>query len=106
MNRGGENWQVQSCCQGIDQMTNHAKIVTIEVSQGDAGLLHATSPEVKELFVSGETIAEVTEAVPVVLTAIYAAHGVRVTVVEAEANDLDLPAPWVVLSGPAFAQAV
>lgn len=58
-------------------MNGASRTITVEVSQGVAGLLHATSPEMKELFVSGETQAELREAVPHIVPAIIEARGER-----------------------------
>lgn len=44
--------------------------ITINVERGEAGLLHATSPEMRDLFVSGETLGEIKKAVPAVIAAI------------------------------------
>lgn len=77
---------------------NRAKIITVRIEAGDAGLLHATSPEMGELFVSGESVEEIHEAVPEVIKAIFAAHGKSVSVYEADADDLELPMPWVILA--------
>lgn len=75
-----------------------AKIISIVIDKGDAGLLHATSPQMPELFVSGETEGELLEAVPVVLRAIFKAHGKDVQVVEVEDDMPGVPMPWVILS--------
>jgi len=45
----------------------------IRIERGGAGLFHATSPQMPELFVSGETVEEIREAVPVVVDAILEA---------------------------------
>jgi hypothetical protein len=74
-----------------------AKIISVLVEQGEAGLLHGTSPQMKELFVSGETIEEIVEAVPEVIKAIYSAHGQSVSVVPADYAD-GIPMPWVILT--------
>ena len=75
-----------------------AKIISVEITKGEAGLLHAMSPQMSELFVSGESKEELIEAVPEVIRAIYKAHGKDVTVLEAESSDTPIPMPWVILS--------
>lgn len=74
-----------------------AKIVNIKVERGDAGLYYATSPQLKELFVSGETEGELYAAVPTLIEALFAAKGMVVSVIEAEPDPV-APQPWVVLS--------
>jgi len=81
---------------------DRARIISIVIEPGDAGLFHASSPEMQELFVSGRTIEDVKLAVPQVIEAIYRAHGTDVHVVEAEAG-AELYAPWVVLPKEALA---
>ena len=44
--------------------------IRIIVEKGEAGLYHATSPDMRELLVSGETVAEVEAAAPIVAAAI------------------------------------
>ncbi|WP_425081276.1 hypothetical protein [Ruegeria arenilitoris] len=77
---------------------SRAKIITIEIEHGDAGLLHATSPQVRELFVSRKTVDEIKQAVPVLIKAIFENRGEDVSVVEADEDQgLDIPMPWVIL---------
>lgn len=38
--------------------------LTINIEAGEAGLFHATSPQVPELFVTGESIADTLAKVP------------------------------------------
>ena len=76
-----------------------AKIISIEIETGDAGLFHATSPQMGELFVSGESVEEVLDAVPAVIEAIYKAHGKEVSALPADNDDVNIPMPWVILSG-------
>ena len=79
-----------------------AKIIGVIIEKGDAGLYHATSPDMKDLLVSGETVEDVKEAVPAVIAAIYEAYGENVNVVEAEERaESNSPFPWVVLPGKA-----
>jgi predicted RNase H-like HicB family nuclease len=74
-----------------------AKIVGVVIEKGDAGLFHATSPDLRGLFVSGESIEEVKSAVPLVIEALFDAQGESVRVIEAEDHGKATPAPWVVL---------
>lgn len=73
-----------------------AKIISVQITEGSGGLLHATSPQMRELFVSGRSIDAVKSAVPGVIEAIFEAHGESVRVVEAD-DDIALPMPWVIL---------
>ena len=74
-----------------------AKIISIQIKEGGAGLLHATSPQMRELFVSGRSIDAVKAAVPSVIEAIFEAHGEAVRVIEADDDDTCLPMPWVIV---------
>jgi predicted RNase H-like HicB family nuclease len=57
-------------------MTDISKKIVVVIFEGPtkSGLFHATSPDVPELFVSGETMDELRSAVPVVLDAILKAR--------------------------------
>ena len=74
-----------------------AHIVTVNVEAGD-GLYHATSPEMKELFISLETVEEVLDAVPHLIRAIYDIRGEDVTVLATDDENTTRAVPWVVLS--------
>ncbi|MEM6610219.1 MAG: hypothetical protein AAF689_16775 [Pseudomonadota bacterium] len=84
-----------------------AKIITIIIERGRAGLFHATSPQMTELLVSGESVQEVRSAVPAVVEAIYGAHGksVQVYETEPEGEDPAIPAPWVIVPNRGSATA-
>ena len=74
-----------------------AKIISVLIQKGDAGLYHATSSDMLGLFVSGKTEDEVKTAVPRVIEALFDAQGESVTVIEAEDRGGPAAAPWVVL---------
>jgi len=74
-----------------------AKIISIEVSGGDDGLFHATSPQLHELFVSGETLEHALSKVPEAIEGLFAIDGVEVRAVPADSQDRQIPEPWVIL---------
>lgn len=73
-----------------------ARIIDVVIERGGAGLYHATSPNLRGLLVSGETVEEVREAVPAVIEAIFDASGESVRAIEA-VDDTNRSSPWVVL---------
>lgn len=74
-----------------------AQIISVEITNGEGGLLHATSPDMTELLVTGESMDELRSAVPIVIEEICRAHGRSVTVVEAENGRDRIPMPWVIM---------
>ena len=52
-----------------------ARTIQIEIKAGKAGLFHATSPQVRGLFVSGRTVEGLKSAVPDVLHEMLRASG-------------------------------
>lgn len=51
------------------------EIIMVQIESGDSGLLHATSPQVPELFVSGENFDELFAAVTEVVGVIFSVNG-------------------------------
>ena len=84
---------------------DRARIISVNVEAGEAGLLHATSAQMKELLVSGESIEEIREALPAVIRAIFDSHGETVQVLEVENNDVGIPMPWVIVPKGRYAAA-
>ena len=80
-----------------------AKIVKVHIEEAtDTGLFHATSPDMRELFVSRHSIEDLKVAVPKVIEAIMAAHGQSVCAYEVEDDDsMPVPMPWVVVPNEA-----
>lgn len=74
-----------------------ATIVSIQVETGDTGALYATSEQMREVFVSGETLDELKEAIPVVIEAIFDAKGERVQVMEATSPFCGEQFPFVIV---------
>ena len=74
-----------------------AKIISVNIEAGEAGLFHATSAQMKELLVSGESVEEIREALPAVIRAIFDAHGESVQVLEAENSDVGISMAWVIV---------
>lgn len=82
-----------------EKTMQRAKIIGLVIETGEEGLLHATSPDMRELFVSARSVEELKRTVPAVIEAIYDAHGEAVRVLEADgargaAQDAS---PWVVV---------
>ncbi len=78
-------------------MKRQAKIISIEISEGDDGLYHVTSPQMASLFVTGETMEQAVNKVPESIEGLYALDGVKVRAVPADSQDLPIPDPWVIL---------
>lgn len=76
---------------------DRAKIISVTVEPGKSGLLHATSPQMRELLVSGDTLEELNIAIPDVIKAIFDAHGHSVSVIKADDGGIGIPMPWVVV---------
>jgi hypothetical protein len=73
-----------------------AKVVRVKVEEGRTGLFYATSPDLKGLLVAEPTIDALEEAIPRVITDMYAACGVNVVVTKAGDNDPDY-FPWIAI---------
>jgi hypothetical protein len=73
-----------------------AKIVRVKVEEGKAGLFYATSPDLKGLLVAEPTIDALDEAIPRVITDMFAACGIRVIVTKAHDEDPEFY-PWVAI---------
>lgn len=79
-------------------MQVRAKIVNIVFEDDGDGLIFAVSPDMPELMVSGRSLDDIVHDIPLVIKAIYQAHGEDVSVLMTEqANDQS--APWVVVEG-------
>ena len=76
---------------------NQAKIISVEIESGEAGLFHATSPQLQELFVSGESEDEVLNAVPDVIATIFSLKGEDVAAYPVEQENVAIPEPWVIV---------
>ena len=72
-----------------------AKIVRIKIEQGDAGLLFATSPEIKGLLVAEETAEALAREIPKAIRDMYAVCGVEVVVSPVEDDEDGDLQPWV-----------
>ena len=75
---------------------SQARILRLQIEKGEAGLFHATCPEMKELFVSGETVGEIEDAAPAIVQAICHANGESVFVIKA-IGDASFDAPPLVV---------
>ena len=75
-----------------------AKIIHVDISEGEKGLFYATSPEIKELFVGAKTHEEAKESVPRVIEAIFQARGESVRVLDVDDAEMQMPRPWVIVS--------
>lgn len=72
-------------------------MVSIVVEVGEAGLLHATSPQIPELLVTGTSMDELRLAVPEVVEALCSAQGQAVRVVAPEADGRQVSFPPLML---------
>jgi hypothetical protein len=70
------------------------KIVRIKIERGDTGLMYATSPDLKGLFVADRTLEDVERAIPKTIAAIFAARGIRVIVTKGS-SDVGSYIPWL-----------
>jgi hypothetical protein len=73
-----------------------ARVVRVKVEEGKTGLFYATSPDLKGLLVAEPTIDALEEAIPKVITDMYAACGVEIVVTKAGDNDPDY-FPWIAI---------
>lgn len=82
------------------------KIVRVTVEQGKAGLLFATSPDLKGLLVAKRTIEALEEAIPSAVADLYAACGVEVIVTRAEKAQGEVSPPWIAFPAELARQAL
>lgn len=82
------------------------KIVRIEYKKGDAGLLFATSPDLKGLFVTERAMDAFERSIPAAIKDLYAACGVNVVVGMAEQIDQDSRPPWIAFPAELARQAL
>lgn len=68
-----------------------AKLVRVKVEEGKTGLFYATSPDLKGLLVAEPTIDALEEAIPKVITDMFAACDTAVVVTKAADG-------WIVMS--------
>ena len=74
------------------------KIVNIDVKEGDAGLLYATSKEVPGLLVAHEDLDALLAAVPGVIEEMHSLSGKNVRVLEIErTGDEKRSYPWAMV---------
>ena len=74
-----------------------AKIISVEVTDNGDGLFHATSPQIRELFVTGESAEQALERVPEAIEGLFALDGIDVCAVQADNDNLPIPQPWVIV---------
>ncbi len=73
-----------------------ARLVRVRVRQGEAGLLFATSPDLRGLLVAERTAEELEVAIPQAVTDLYAACGEAVVVSRMATTDAhDDDEAWV-----------
>jgi hypothetical protein len=73
-----------------------ARIVRVKVEEGKTGLFYATSPDLKGLLVAEPSLDELDEAIPRVITDMYAAMGMKVVVTKASDDDPSYY-PWIAI---------
>jgi hypothetical protein len=73
-----------------------AKVVRVKVEMGKAGLLYATSPDLRGLLVAEPTLEALQASIPTAVADLYAACGadVVVTMLDSQSDDDGLT-PWV-----------
>jgi hypothetical protein len=64
----------------MSDATMKARIVHITCEQGKAGLLYASSPDLRGLLVAERSVDAVRQAIPKAIRDLYAAKGVEVVV--------------------------
>lgn len=72
------------------------RIVRIEFQTGKTGLIYATSPDIQGLLVARESMPDLEAAIPVAITAMYAALGEQVVVKRLVGDEPDDNESWVV----------
>jgi hypothetical protein len=83
-----------------------AKIVRIEVEEGNTGLFYATSPDLKGLLVAKPTIEALEQAIPLAVADLFAACGVKVIVTRAEKTQGEVSTPWIAFPAELARQAL
>jgi hypothetical protein len=73
-----------------------AKVVRVKVEEGKTGLFYATSPDLRGLLVAEPTIDALEEAIPKVISDMYAAGGVSVAVTKGGDDDPNYY-PWIAI---------
>jgi hypothetical protein len=79
----------------MSDATMKARIVRIKCEKGKAGLLYATSPDLKGFLVAESTADELQSAIPKAIRDMYAASGVDVVV--SPVDEPDDGRTWVAL---------
>lgn len=75
-----------------------ARLIHINLNQGREGLLYATSPELKGLLVAAADLAELEDEIPVAITEMYEAQGIKMIVARVQAFEAtDDYQPWVAI---------
>src|ERR1700728_2831271 len=87
---GTVGYNAQDYAERAQTMTSaltKARVLRIKVEEGKTGLFYATSPDLKGLLVAEPTMDALEEAIPKVITDMYAACGVKIVVAKAGDND-------------------
>ena len=71
-----------------------ARIIRVAIRDGDHGLIVATSPDLKGLYVVGRSRSALHDELPLAIEALFAAKGTPVGVHELEDAEPDV-LPWV-----------
>ena len=87
-----------------------ARIVRVKIDQGSAGLFYATSPDLRGLLVTGKTLPELRERIPVAITQLFEALDWHCTVIDAEGGDdaqaAPMLQPWIAIPAHVAAAAM
>jgi hypothetical protein len=77
--------------------TMKAQLIRIKIERGKSGLLFATSPDLKGLYVGKRTVEELEQAIPEIIAELYAACDVHVVVTKVEDSTHGDASPWVAI---------
>jgi hypothetical protein len=97
-NDSAGNWASEGVEEAMTGSAKTARIVRVKLEKGDAGLLFATSPDLKGFLVAERTEDALARAIPVAIAELYEACGMQVIVTRAD----DIPdnprlQPWVAM---------
>lgn len=72
-----------------------ARIIRVKISEGKEGLFYGTSPDLRGLLATGETLDALYANIPNAIADLFHVTGVDVIVSLAESNDTTDGVPWV-----------
>ena len=74
-----------------------AKVINVIIREDESGMFFASSSDLRGLHLACETLDELREEIPLIIKLLLEAEGLKVSVIEAEAKDLEKLGvrPWI-----------